>query len=205
MLNNEYESPCHRDVIIVSNCGYTRKGLNALCESHNGWYVNSIQKTIYEFKLTLLKRTVDLVIIDTCSSSTDMATLLELPRFIQRHIVLLTERTTAIRHEIYRCAGFHLVIDKEISMLKLDYLLSAVMSGVQCGDEIDKNNLYHPREREVLCRLFRGKNPRAIAAELGISYRSVSCYKQSALRRIGAKSLHEVVTNKFTNMAIEYN
>lgn len=46
-----------------------------------------------------------------------------------------------------------------------------------------------PRERDVLDGLVRGLTNKAIAAELGISFRTVEIHRARVMRKLGARSL----------------
>ena len=50
-----------------------------------------------------------------------------------------------------------------------------------------------PREREVLRMLVAGKANKVIAAELGISERTVEIHRQHVMKKLEARSLSQVV------------
>jgi two-component system, LuxR family, response regulator FixJ len=50
-----------------------------------------------------------------------------------------------------------------------------------------------PREREVLRMLVAGKANKVIAAELGISERTVEIHRQRVMKKLEARSLSQVV------------
>ena len=50
-----------------------------------------------------------------------------------------------------------------------------------------------PREREVIARVTAGDLNKQIAAELGLSEVTVKVHRANAMRKMGAKSLAELV------------
>jgi two-component system, NarL family, nitrate/nitrite response regulator NarL len=46
-----------------------------------------------------------------------------------------------------------------------------------------------PRERQVLCRIARGKTSKQIAAELTISLRTVNTHRENLARKLGTSSV----------------
>lgn len=56
-----------------------------------------------------------------------------------------------------------------------------------------------PRERQVLCRIARGKTSKQIAAELTISLRTVNTHRENLARKLGTSSVAGL-----TRFAIEH-
>jgi FixJ family two-component response regulator len=56
-----------------------------------------------------------------------------------------------------------------------------------------------PREQEVLSRIAQGKTSKQIAAELGISLRTVNTHRENIAKKIGSSSLAAMI-----RFAIEY-
>lgn len=108
--------------------------------------------------------------------------------------VLLTDKSSAVLRSAFLSAGFDAVVSKQTSLNALDSLLYYTLYFPQENRSADKALIqYRPLEREVLSALLNGKTPYHIAKELGVSYRTVSRYKQNGLRRAGLHSLNEIL------------
>ncbi|BFO08954.1 hypothetical protein GGER_14640 [Serratia rubidaea] len=183
----------NKNLLILTRCVFTREGLRALCSHYPRWQVHLAPDSAADIKRLLLQYPMDLVIVDTGFSSADMAALLALPRMIMGRSALLTDQDAPVLHDAYRAAGFDMVRGKNSRLAALDSELYALMNSPYRGDDNKDDRHYLPQERDVLCGLLRGKRPLTIAAEMGISYRDVSRYKLSGLRRIGARNMQDII------------
>lgn len=106
----------------------------------------------------------------------------------------MTDKSSSVLRKTFLTAGFDAVISKQTSLNALDGLLYHLMHH-SCGKAEAENavEIYQPHERDVLSALLNGQKPDAIAQEMGISYRTVSRYKQRGLRRAGLRSLNEIL------------
>jgi DNA-binding NarL/FixJ family response regulator len=64
--------------------------------------------------------------------------------------------------------------------------------------EIMINLWLSPREREVLKMVAEGLSTKEVASELGLSHKTIECYRQSLMKKLG---VHDVV--RLTHCAIK--
>jgi two-component system, LuxR family, response regulator FixJ len=88
--------------------------------------------------------------------------------------------------------------------IREEALLESLRRALQQGERLHKEREYvgrvralidrlTPREREVLRMLVAGKANKVIAAELGISERTVEIHRQRVMKKLEARSLSQVV------------
>jgi DNA-binding NarL/FixJ family response regulator len=124
----------------------------------------------------------------------EFSRLLNLPDYPIGRCILLTDKSSSVLRKTFLTAGFDAVISKQTSLNALDSLLYYIMHH-SCGGAASKDSagVYQPQERDVLSALLNGQKPDAIAQDMGISYRTVSRYKQNGLKRAGLRSLNEIL------------
>lgn len=183
-----------KKVIIFDSCQFTVRGLTLLCERHAGWRMCGTDGSFSALQQLLLQDRVDMVLCGIGNQQGDFARLLNLPAHQVGRCVLLTDKSSTILRGTFLTAGFDAVASKQLPLNALDGLLYYTMyfprEQTAAGS---KGTVYLPQEREVLSALLKGDDPHRIAKRMGISYRTVSRYKHSGLKRAGVKSLNEIM------------
>lgn len=118
----------------------------------------------------------------------------------QTNLLIFSERTDAatIRRalEVGAC-GF---VEKTVDVDTLDRAIAAaalgqaffsesilqILPGIVRGEHDQSRELLSEREREVLCLVAQGNSSKAIAAQLGISVRTVENHRSNIMRAVGA-------------------
>ncbi|MBH1930372.1 response regulator transcription factor [Serratia rubidaea] len=183
-----------KHVVIFDSCQFTMRGLTLLCERHAGWRMCGTADSFSQLWQLLARQRVDLVLCGIGKRADDFSRLLNLPDYFAGRCILLTDKSSAVLRAAFLSAGFDAVTSKQVSLTALDSLLYYTMySSSEEGRAERVATCYRPLEREVLSALLLGKKPHAIARDMGVSYRTVSRYKQNGLKRAGLNSLNEIL------------
>lgn len=183
----------NKTVAIVDSCQYTVKGLLLLCNQHPDWRVIAVTKTPKELITQVRSHNIDLLICGMSVRSEEISQLLNVPRYRVGCTILLTDKPSPVLYRTFLTAGFSAVFSKQASLKELTEIFEYGMYFQRKMFVKDRQHLrYLPQEREVLMALLKGKTPYDIADKMGISYRNVSRYKRSGLKRAGVRNLNEI-------------
>lgn len=181
-------------VVIFDSCQFTIRGLTLLCERHAGWRMCGTADSFSQLIKLRSQGPIDMVLCGIGNQAEDFSRLLNLPDYLLGRCVLLTDKTSTVLRSTFLTAGFDAVVSKQDPLNKLDSLLYYTMYACRENKRmVHRAVIYQPMEREVLSALLNGKSPHDIALDMGISYRTVSRYKQNGLRRAGLRSLNEIL------------
>lgn len=181
-------------VVIFDSCQFTIRGLTLLCERHAGWRMCGTADSFSQLIKLRSQGPIDMVLCGIGNQAEDFSRLLNLPDYLLGRCVLLTDKSSAVLRSTFLTAGFDAVVSKQAPLPALDSLLHYTMYLPREIAPVDNRAvIYQPPEREVLSSLLNGKTPQDVALDMGISYRAVSRYKQSGLRRAGLRSLNEIL------------
>ncbi|MDK9637839.1 response regulator transcription factor [Enterobacter hormaechei] len=187
---------CHpnKTVAIADNCQYTIKGLLLLCNQHPNWRVIAVAKTPQELSALAKSYTIDLLICGMSTQLEGIPQLFNVPRYRVGCTILLTDKPSPILYKTFLTAGFNAVFSKQASLAELTEIFEYSIYFQRKMYVKNRQQLrYLPQEQDVLMALLKGEKPNDIADMMGISYRTVSRYKRSGLKRIGVKSLNEIL------------
>ncbi|UUW17351.1 response regulator transcription factor [Serratia ureilytica] len=190
-------------VVIFDSCQFTIRGLTLLCERHADWRMCGTANSFSQLRKLLAQDRIDMVLCGIGNQLSDFSRLLNLPEYPIARCILLTDKSSAVLRKTFLTAGFDAVVSKQTSINALDNLLHYQMHR-PCGkaNTSDTVGLYQPQERDVLSALLNGQKPDAIAQEMGISYRTVSRYKQNGLKRAGLRSLNEILARQKNYLSV---
>lgn len=181
-------------IVIFDSCQFTVQGLTLLCERHAGWRMCGTANSFSQLLQLLSRQRVDMVLCGIGKRADEFSRLLNLPTCLAGGCILFTDKSSAVLRAAFLTAGFDAVVSKQTSLTALDSLLYYTMYFARKNVQLNKQAArYRPLEREVLSALLNGKTPHHIAREMGISYRTVSRYKQNGLKRAGLHSLNEIL------------
>lgn len=183
-----------KNIVIFDRCQYTAQGVILLCNNNPEWGVVSVVKSYDDLLRVVERRAVDLIICGIGNHTDEFSKLINMIRVPVRGRILLTNKSSEVMNKIFLAAGFDAVISKQSALVELIKLIDMVLYQ-KMGDRLIRHNesFYRPHEREVLSELLKGERPCDIASSMGISYRAVSRYKLSGLRRAGLSSLNEIL------------
>ncbi|CAI2141942.1 MULTISPECIES: response regulator transcription factor [Serratia] len=188
------DSQLNKTVAIADSCQYTVKGLLLLCHQHPNWRVIAVAKTPQELAALAKSHTIDLLICGMSAQSEGVSQLLNVPRYRVGCTILLTDKPSPILYKTFLTAGFNAVFSKQASLVELTEIFEYSIYFQRKMYVKNRQQLrYLPQERDVLMALLKGESPNDIADTMGISYRTVSRYKRSGLKRAGVKSLNEIL------------
>ncbi|WP_165877172.1 response regulator transcription factor [Serratia marcescens] len=196
-MSTTYITSKEKRIVIFDSCQFTTQGLILLCERHTGWRMCGTANSFSQLIKLLAQSRIDMVLCGIGNQPGDFSRLLNLPEYPIGRCILMTDKSSSVLRKTFLTAGFDAVISKQTSLNALDGLLYYLMHH-SCGKAEAESavEIYQPHERDVLSALLNGRKPDAIAQEMGISYRTVSRYKQSGLRRAGLRSLNEILARQ---------
>lgn len=184
-------------IAILDSCQYTVQGITLLCGKIPGWHIAGVAKSYYDLLRLVERKPIDMVICGIGNHSDDFSRLLNLSRYPTRGRILLMDKSSAVLSKTFLAAGFDAVVSKQVALNELITIIARILfSEKDAVAEYGDEHCYLPQEREVLSALLKGERPCDIARTMGISYRTVSRYKLSGLRRAGLNSLNEILASK---------
>ncbi len=140
----------------------------------------------------------DLIIKEPGLSSYEISKAFIIPTLVKSSCILLSCGGCQLYNNFYEAAGYLFVYDKTLSrkffLRMIDHLFT------YCFEKNSTLSKYSKNEIDVIFRLIKGYDITSISRELNISYKMVSHYKNSALDRIGAKSIVDVIRCNNINM-----
>lgn len=108
---------------------------------------------------------------------------------VERHIVAAVE--TLLRHQPY------------FSALISEAVLDGFLRARSAGDGLPAASRLTPREREIVQLLAEGHRNKSVAHKLGISIKTVETHRTTLMRKLGVKSIVELVRYAVRNHLIE--
>jgi len=133
------------------------------------------------------------------------------PRDVERlaaraKVVLYTARASDPAMVLLREAGAHAVIDKAAPLEALDDAIRAAFEGrtiehAPTALATGVRGLLSEREYEVYRALARCQTPKEVAASLGISRSTTYCHIDNVRRKLGLRSLQEIVAHALGHAA----
>ncbi|MCB5304093.1 helix-turn-helix transcriptional regulator [Yersinia bercovieri] len=182
-------------IVIYSECPHAALGLASLCQNLPGKSDCQVVMTLDALHQALIQPIVTLLLCVAKGTTEEMAGLLEMsvPKYCHRGSVTLHD--TPVLKRMFDAAGFDMVLSAREPLASLAERLRLMWRRTpqQYKQQCKKATIYLAKERAVLCELLRGKNLHYIADNFGLSYNSVSRYKQRGLRRTGIDSLNAMI------------
>lgn len=191
--------------MIYDSCQFAAQGLTLLCEHHVGWQIRGTAHTFSQLMKLLLENRIDMVLCGIGNRRDGFSRLLNLPDYVLGRSILLTDKPSEILKKTFLTAGFDAVISKQISLDELADVMTGTMYSKKKHAIFPHlpSRIYLSDEREVLSELLKGRKLYDIANDMGISYRTVSRYKQNALRRAGLRSINEILLRQKNYLPLE--
>jgi DNA-binding NarL/FixJ family response regulator len=196
------------------------RGLKSLLTSHAGWTVCGEAKTGVEAVRRIIELKPDIVILGV-----DMAELngIEATRQIKRAIPSTEVLIYTIYDEEYLivealkagASGHVLKSDSEQTLLEAVTTLAThlpyfstksaetLLEHVKKTAVTDNAHVLTDREREIVKTVSEGKSNKEIAAHLRISVKTVEAHRAAIMRKLGFKSITELVRYAIRNKFIQ--
>lgn len=195
MLRTEFKNNTEiTSITLFDTCQYTTCGLSLLCEKHSEWEINGIARTTSQLIELITDGKSDVLICGLGTQPNDLSEMLNIPNYPFSKVILLIEKNSNTLKNMFTTAGFSSVISKTTPPSELKNVLNEEFRTPKKNTHHKKASYYLPQERYILGALLKGQKPDDIAKTLGISYRTVSRYKQSALRRAGIKNINQILS-----------
>jgi DNA-binding NarL/FixJ family response regulator len=192
----------NKRILLVDSCQCTVLGLKLLIDFHfKGAEVN-VTKTFSQEIMKPFQQRADLIVCGIGCQPGDFSQLLLLPEYATCPCVLMTDKTCEVLNRIFLAAGYRAVVSKQASLAALTSLLSLALSTPRNAMANDARQRYQAEEAEVLSALLKGNSPQSVAQDMGISYRAVSRYKLSGLKRAGVRNLNEILLQQKLYLSI---
>ena len=208
-------SPREPRILLVEDHPIIAAGLQALLEDHDGFRVVGIGGSLAEgIRLARQERPAVAVVDYRLPDGTGDRIITELQQDLpEMSVIILTAETADEPLLEAASAGAAGYVRKSEAPTRLIDAIERVLAG---GDAIPAHDLARalqadrrrrqdeeqrervrssltPREREILDLLARGRDNRAIAAELVVGYATVRTHVQSVIEKLGARSRLEAV------------
>jgi DNA-binding NarL/FixJ family response regulator len=184
-----------KKIILFDTCTYTTCGLTLLCECYPEWEITAITRTSKQLIAQLVQSRTDMVICGIGNQSGDISKMLHIPDYPLGRSILLINKESSILYNTFMAAGFDAVFSKNLPLTVFTDTLSDVLDEAYHTEKTKKQSLiYLPQERYILSALLKGERQHDIATTLNMTYRTVSRYKQSALKRAGLTKLNEILS-----------
>lgn len=195
------------NIFLQHNCVYTRSGLRLLLDelNHHDLTINLIEAGDLNISTSqeLQRLAVDVFILELQVNSGNFSDMLRfmiewLPRYAPQAKVIVMAAKGSMGQLTKYLSGLksvYAVLDNgsplEVLRLKLKTTLQFQKQVPVCA--FPAVNLSR-RELDVLDYLLKGISVPDIAKQQGINYKTVFSYKQSALRKLGVRSLNALLT-----------
>ena len=149
--------------------------------------------------LTFSKTTpVDIALVDVqlevLATPAEVATLSK-----QCRVVLFSARKPDDYVRSLLAAGAACFLEKAVPLEELDRVLARVHAGevasLPAGDSTGVRAKLSSREYEVYVALAGGQAPKEVASQLGIAASTVYCHIENVRKKLGLRSVRELVTN----------
>ena len=197
-------------IVIADDHALVREGLRRIIEHHSDLAVAAEADTHDDLFHALGKHEVDVVLMDVSMPELGFLEALERIREDWPHIPVLVvsmhpEEQWAIRAFRSGAAGY---LTKRHSAEELAEAIRRVHAGgryvtpaladalaaqLVSGSEGNAHDALSKREFEVLCMLGSGRMVKRIAADLGLSPKTVSTYRSRILEKLALRSTAEII------------
>jgi DNA-binding NarL/FixJ family response regulator len=211
-------------ILLADDHDIVRRGLKALLQERVGWEISGEAVSGREAVELARELQPDIAIVDLMMPELNgLETTRQIRKVSERTQVLIftMHHTEALVHDVLEAGarGYLLKLDAEreivaavetilrrqpffssrISETVLEGFLRAARGG---GGETSAPGLT-PREREVIQLLAEGHRNKKIAQKLGISVKTVETHRTTLMRKIGVKSIVELVRYAVRNHLTE--
>jgi DNA-binding NarL/FixJ family response regulator len=211
-------------ILLADDHDIVRRGLKALLQERVGWEISGEAISGREAVELARELQPDIAIVDLMMPELNgLETTRQIRKVSERTQVLIftMHHTEALVHDVLEAGarGYLLKMDAEreivaavetilrrqpffssrISETVLEGFLRAARGG---GGEASAPGLT-PREREVIQLLAEGHRNKKIAQKLGISVKTVETHRTTLMRKIGVKSIVELVRYAVRNHLTE--
>lgn len=198
------------NVFLQHTCGYTREGIKSLLVDLDVEFPVSIVAEEKQFQSGfsryMFNPGVDFFIIGLQSDGNNASEILSfiiktVPlSFPNAKIIIMTQLNSMGRLKDYILGlnNVYAIIDNGITLKEMRNHLKSVLNYSVDFPPCNFKSLVTPlthRELSVLGFLLKGKSPDEVAHKLCINYKTVSSHKQSALHKLGIRSLHGLLTS----------
>lgn len=200
-------------IVVADDHELVRRGIRDLLEAEHGWKVVGEAGSGRDALEKVRRLKPDIVILDVTMPDTDgleatrqireaatetrvlILTMHESDQMVRRALeagargyVLKSDMAVQLVHAVRDLANGKLSLTPKVSEMVLQGFLkgeSKPLEGAQARPT--------SREREIIQRLARGKSNKEIAAELGITLRTVETYRGRIMMKIGVHSLADLI------------
>ena len=212
-------------ILLADDHDVVRRGLKALLQEHAGWEICGEALTGREAVELTQQHQPDIAIVDLMMPDLNgLETTRQIRKASQRTQVLIftMHHSDSLVHEVLDAGarGYLLKSDVERSIITAvetllrrqpyfsaqvsDTVLEGFLrSGRQSAGERPPAPRLTPREREVIQLLAEGHRNKRIALKLGISIKTVETHRTTLMRKIGVKSIVELVRYAVRNNMTE--
>ncbi len=197
-------------IVIADDHALVREGLRRIIEHHSDLEVSAEAESHDDLFLALGKHEVDVVLMDVSMPGVGFIESLDRvragwPRIRVLVVSMHPEEQWAIRAFRSGAAGY---LTKRHSAEELAEAIRRVHAGgryvtaaladvlaaqLVSGSEGSAHDALSKREFEVLCRLGSGRMVKRIAADLGLSPKTVSTYRSRILEKLALGSTAEII------------
>src|SRR5437764_872814 len=211
-------------ILLADDHDVVRRGLKTLLEEHSGWEICGEALSGREAVDLARQLLPDIAIVDLMMPDLNgLETTRQIRKISERTQVLIftMHHNESIVHDVLEAgargyllksdAERHIVTAVETLLRRQPYFSAQVSetvlegflrSGRQAADGASVPRLT-PREREVIQLLAEGHRNRKIAQKLGISIKTVETHRTTLMRKIGVKSIVELVRYAVRNHLTE--
>ncbi|MFC0226159.1 helix-turn-helix domain-containing protein [Serratia aquatilis] len=198
------------NIFLQHTCGYTREGLKSLLlELSEEFPINivaedkQLQSNVSQL---MLKPGVDFFILGLQSDGNNASEILSFiiktvpSSFPDAKVIIMTQLNSmgGLKDYILGLNNVYAIIDNGSTLKEMrNHLIGVLNFSVDLSPRTFKllvAPLTH-RELSVLGFLLKGKSPDEVAHKLCINYKTVSSHKQSALHKLGIRSLNGLLTS----------
>jgi len=219
------EGPLAVRILLVDDHDVVRRGLKALLQEHAGWEVCGEALSGRDAVEQARQMQPHIAIIDLMMPDLNgLETTRQICKVSERTQVLVftMHYSETLVHEVLEAGarGYLLKTDGERNIVAaVEKLLhhqtyfsaqvsetvveGFLRSGRHGGNRDDTGPRLTPREREVIQLLAEGHRNKKIALRLGISVKTVETHRTTLMRKIGVKSIVEVVRYAVRNHLTE--
>ncbi|WP_337265064.1 MULTISPECIES: response regulator transcription factor [unclassified Serratia (in: enterobacteria)] len=186
-------------VMLSSNCQFTLAGLEHVIKSHDklsektdvvSWPVSWLgHEDCIGFGIDIL-----ILVLDSTASKIVPRLIDNINRWNQVSVILLTPSNcnAGVNHYLMQMVNARAVYSSAVSVATLQNQLIDIVENRVSNNKENMMKL-SAREQVVISSLLKGVDMIRIASELGLSYKTVSHYKRTALLKLGVSSLHGVM------------
>ncbi len=183
-----------KNIVLLCECEFTRSGLEALLGPKARFFSTSDFSQCRSYLSLALDGEVDIVVLSVRSCGIGALLRRNLPSCS----VLMDPGSASIPllRFYLNCLNAHVgLIDFAQPLLALQHFIEQVMSGerVLSVRDIISGESLSLRERNTLQRMIGGHKADDIARTLSLSVKTVSRYKRTGLRKLGARNLQDLL------------